>query len=163
MKNFFYLCLLILIALSYFNFQGSRDTDHTAPPSFASDSSRNDLRPEQAMEPSSGNRAIVEAFDNRTGDLQVTGQGVVVHILPDDTKGSRHQKFILSLDGRLTVLIAHNIDLAPRIGSLRQGDTVQFSGEYEWNEKGGVVHWTHRDPAGTHEDGWLRHNNQVYQ
>ena len=84
-------------------------------------------------------------------------------ILPDDTKGSQHQRFILRLTNGQTLLIAHNIDLAPRIDNLNVGDTVEFYGEYEWNSKGGVIHWTHRDPSGRHEAGWLKHNGQLYQ
>jgi hypothetical protein len=40
---------------------------------------------------------------------------------------------------------------------------IQFYGEYEWNNKGGVVHWTHRDPNGHHVGGWLKHNGSTYQ
>lgn len=81
----------------------------------------------------------------------------------DGSKGSRHQKFILRLDNRLTILIAHNIDLAPRIPNLRKGDTVKFYGEYEYSNKGGVVHWTHLDPGNRHTHGWLKHNGRTYE
>lgn len=50
-----------------------------------------------------------------------------------------NQKFIVKLASGQTLLVAHNIDVAPRIQSLRAGDRVQFSGEYEWNDKGGVI------------------------
>lgn len=106
---------------------------------------------------------IAKAFSNHESNLQVTGQGVVTRLLPDDNSGSRHQKFIIKLSSGQTLLISHNVDLAPRIGSLREGDAVQFYGEYEWNEKGGVLHWTHRDPNGSHEAGWLQHRGQRYQ
>jgi hypothetical protein len=106
---------------------------------------------------------IASAFANHESNLQVSGQGVVTRLLPDDTNGSRHQKFIIKLSSGQTLLIAHNIDLAPKISSLQKGDLVQFYGEYEWNEKGGVVHQTHRDPNGTHVGGWLEHKNQKYQ
>jgi hypothetical protein len=106
---------------------------------------------------------IARAYANRQSDRQVRGEGIVRRILSDDTRGRRHQRFILALASGQTVLVAHNIDIAPRIEGLRQGDTVAFYGEYEWNEKGGVIHWTHRDPDGRHVDGWLKHNGVNYQ
>jgi hypothetical protein len=108
-------------------------------------------------------RALTKAFENRQSDLQIEGSGRVIKILADDTNGSRHQRFILRLFSGQTLLIAHNIDLAPRISELTKGDTVRFYGEYEWNSKGGVVHWTHHDPGGHHINGWLKHNSATYQ
>jgi molybdopterin converting factor small subunit len=87
--------------------------------------------------------ALNEAYKNQQSNIQVKGNGKVIRILNDDNKGSHHQKFILKLNSGDTILIAHNIDLAPKIHSISNGDTVQFYGEYEWNKKGGVVHWTH--------------------
>lgn len=109
------------------------------------------------------NSALQQAYKNQQSDLQVQGEGVVVKILRDDLKGSRHQKFILKSGSGLTVLVAHNIDLAPRIGGLKKGDRVKYYGEYEWNSKGGVIHWTHKDPKGYHISGWLKHNGRSYQ
>ena len=106
---------------------------------------------------------LTSAYQNRKSDIQVGGSGVVIRNLADDTSGSRHQKFILKLSSGQTLLISHNIDLAPRINSLRKGDTVKFYVEYEWNSKGGVVHWTHHDPRGKHVGGWLKHNGVTYQ
>jgi len=106
---------------------------------------------------------LAAAFENQQSNLQIEGDGIVSKILPDDTNGSQHQRFILRLTNGQTLLIAHNIDLAPRIDNLNVGDPVQFYGEYEWNSKGGVVHWTHHDPSGRHEAGWLKHNGQIYQ
>jgi hypothetical protein len=94
---------------------------------------------------------------------QVEGSGVVARVLSDDNDGSRHQRFILRLASGQTILVAHNIDLAPRVSDLSEGDTVEYKGEFEWNPKGGVVHWTHRDPSGRHAAGWLKHNGQVFQ
>jgi molybdopterin converting factor small subunit len=106
---------------------------------------------------------VESAYANQTSDLQVSSSGTVVKLLSDDNKGSRHQRFILKLSNNQTVLVAHNIDLAPKITSLRRGDIVEFNGEYEWNNKGGVIHWTHHDPAGRHQDGWLKHNGSIYE
>ncbi len=106
---------------------------------------------------------IRSAFAARRSDVQVAGQGTVSKVLADDNDGSRHQRFVLALTSGHTVLVAHNIDLAPRINDLQAGDTVAFNGEYEWNEKGGVIHWTHHDPQGRHEGGWLKHGGQTYQ
>lgn len=94
---------------------------------------------------------------------QISGRGQVVKLLADDNKGSRHQRFILRLASGQTLLVAHNIDLAPYLEQLKVGDTVEFSGEYVWNNKGGVLHWTHHDPRGRHVGGWLRHQSRQYQ
>ena len=107
--------------------------------------------------------ALQNAYNNKQSDLQVQDKGVVMQILPDDLEGSRHQRFILRLSSGQTLLVAHNIDLAHRINRLRTGDTVEFFGEYEWNSKGGVIHWTHHDPGRRHIDGWLKHDNKTYQ
>jgi hypothetical protein len=111
----------------------------------------------------SDSSAISNAYEQQLSDIQVNDKGKVVHLLPDDNVGSKHQKFILELATGQTILVAHNIDLAPRIDTLTKGDTVEFFGEYEWNDKGGVVHWTHHDPRGKHADGWLRHKGKTYQ
>ena len=107
--------------------------------------------------------AFENAYVNRLSNLQLHGEGQVIKLLPDDNEGSRHQRFIVKLDSGRTLLIAHNIDLASRIDTLRTGDTVAFHGEYEWTRKGGVMHWTHRDPLGRHEGGWIKHRGKTYQ
>ena len=106
---------------------------------------------------------IKAAFDNQQSDVQVAGTGEVTRMLSDDNEGSRHQRFIVTLPTGQTVLVSHNIDLAPRIDALRQGDQVSFYGEYEWNPQGGVVHWTHHDPAGRHPGGWIEHEGRRYE
>jgi hypothetical protein len=111
----------------------------------------------------SGDAAVARAFANRLGNQQLEGQGTVIKMLADDTNGSRHQRFIVRLESGHTLLVSHNIDLAPRIDALRTGDTVAFYGEYEWNPKGGVMHWTHHDPQGRHPAGWIRHGGRTYQ
>jgi hypothetical protein len=107
--------------------------------------------------------AIASAYQERRSGVQVAGQGVVVSVLPDDSAGGRHQRFVLRLASGQTLLFAHNIDVAPRLASLRRGDAVAFSGVYEWNSQGGVVHWTHHDPSGQHQAGWLKHNGVISQ
>lgn len=98
---------------------------------------------------------LQRAFDNHLSNIQVQGEGVVTRILPDDLEGDRHQRFILRISPKQTLLIAHNNDIADRVLDLKLGSTVGFYGEYEWNSKGGVIHWTHHDPGGYHVDGWL--------
>ena len=106
---------------------------------------------------------LEEAFENHKSDFQIQGEGTVTRILSDDLDGSRHQRFILQISPKLTVLVAHNIDIAPRVQGLIVNSTVEFYGEYEWNDLGGVIHWTHHDPEGYHIDGWLKHNEITYQ
>lgn len=107
--------------------------------------------------------AIVEAYSTHRNLPLVQGAGIVVKVLKDDTKGSQHQKFLLKVSDNITILIAHNIDLAPRVADIQVGDTVAFKGEYVYTPKGGTVHWTHKDPRGNHAAGWLQHNGKKYE
>jgi hypothetical protein len=154
MKKALWLAALLAIVW-YFNRQADVAPD-ALPPSAES-------RREHAPAPDAGADAVADAYANRESGLQVSGQGTVSRLLEDDHDGSRHQRFIMQLDSGQTLLVAHNIDLAPRIESLQVGDTVAFNGVYEWNDRGGVLHWTHHDPQGEHEPGWLRHRGRTYQ
>ena len=147
MKQFI-IILLILGGAYYFYNEGKREPkeSHTSAPNKEDESAE-----------------IAKAFKNKQSDIQVRASGKVSKVLADDNKGSRHQRFIIELSKGQTLLIAHNIDLAPRIPDLNVGDTVEFYGEYEWNSKGGVIHWTHHDPKKKHVDGWLKHKGKVYQ
>ncbi|SEP65167.1 DUF3465 domain-containing protein [Nitrosomonas ureae] len=115
-----------------------------------------------ALEPDS-DELLAQLFGGGQSNVQVYGSGVVISILSDDLNGSRHQRFIIELKSKQTLLIAHNIDLAPRIDGLSLNDQIEFFGEYEWNDKGGVIHWTHDDPEEIHVNGWIFHNNFIYQ
>jgi Protein of unknown function (DUF3465) len=109
------------------------------------------------------NSALIDAFKNKKSDIFVEGSGVVKKLLADDNKGSRHQKFLVTISAEQTLLFAHNIDLAPRLDALAVGDVVTFRGEYVYNPKGGVMHWTHKDPDGNIQGGWIMHKGQKYE
>jgi len=108
-------------------------------------------------------QAVASAFAARQSDIAIEGEGEVIKLLPDDTRGSQHQRFVLRLASGATLLVAHNIDLAPRLEALQVGDRLRFAGEYEWNERGGVLHWTHADPRGQRAGGWLELHGRRYQ
>jgi hypothetical protein len=109
-----------------------------------------------------GEREILELFESGRSGEMVTVAGIIDRSLSDDNDGSRHQRFILRLSSGHTVLVAHNIDLAERV-PLSPGDHVLVRGEYEWNEQGGVLHWTHRDPAGDRPGGWIEFGGDRYR
>jgi len=145
----------LLVVVWYFN-RPPAETPEPYPESTA-------VQDDYAPTPEAGADPVAEAYANQASGLQLSGQGTVSRLLDDDHDGSRHQRFILRLDSGQTLLVAHNIDLAPRIDSLQVGDTVSFNGVYEWNDRGGILHWTHHDPQGEHEPGWLRHGGRTYE
>jgi hypothetical protein len=107
--------------------------------------------------------ALDDAIARHLRDVNVVGYGHVRKVLADDREGSPHQKFLVELAAGETILIAHNTALAPRVPDLRLGTDIEFSGEYIWNERGGLVHWTHRDPRHQHADGYLKYGGRTYQ
>lgn len=89
-------------------------------------------------------------------------QGQVIKLLKDDTKGSPHQKFLIKLAPDITLLVAHNTALAKR-APIQTGDQVKIRARYEWNNRGGVLHWTHHDPKGKQKGGWIYTNGKYYK
>ncbi len=108
------------------------------------------------------NAAVKLAFAQKQSHIWLEGHGTVKKLLPDDNKGARHQRFLVSISAQQTLLFAHNIDLAPRVADLSVGDRITFKGEYIYNPKGGIMHWTHHDPQGR-QGGWIRINGQTYE
>jgi Protein of unknown function (DUF3465) len=150
MKKLILLAVAVLAGYSYFSSQRGANVNGLSAAA-------------SSQQTRTADSTIADAIANHRSNVEVSGEGTVTRVLSDDNSGSRHQRFIVTLPTGQTVLVAHNIDLAPRVSSLREGDAIQFSGEYEWNEKGGVLHWTHRDPSGSHVAGWLKHQGQTYQ
>ncbi len=111
-----------------------------------------------------GSNPISAAFEEQRSGVWLEGSGVIDRLLQDDLEGDRHQRFIVRVSRDRTVLISHNIDLAARV-QVDRGDEIAFRGRYEWNDLGGVVHWTHHDPQAGHSDmargGWLRANGKL--
>ena len=98
-------------------------------------------------------------------DTWIEDTGIVVRLLGDERdkmwRQARHQRFVVELGGGQTLLISHNLDLAGPVPA-GIGDRLRFRGVYEWNDRGGLLHWTHRDPLGRADGGWIRHRRRVY-
>lgn len=109
-----------------------------------------------------GAATVVEAFRAERSGLMVQCLGTVTKVLPDDEQSPRHQRFVVKLGNGHTLLIAHNIDLAPRVPA-RRGESLEFRGQYEWNAQGGLVHWTHHDPDQRREGGWIIYDDWRYE
>lgn len=103
---------------------------------------------------SDGARAAQRAYECRTSGVVLTVPGEVERTLEDDQRPPRHQRFIIRTATGQTLLVSHNVDLAPRV-PVRTGDRVTVRGEYEWNSKGGLLHNTHSRPRGGGL-GWIR-------
>jgi hypothetical protein len=125
---------------------------------------RHYLAPDSAVqtESTSGELTPEKAAAEQISGVMMEVTGTVSRVLSDDNEGSRHQRFILELASGHTLLIAHNIDLARRV-PVATGDRVAVRGQYEWNERGGVLHWTHHDPAGRRAGGWIEHEGRRYK
>ena len=113
------------------------------------------------VNPATGQNEILLAQQRMARKVEITVDARVYKLLADDTEGLPHQRFLILLNNNSTVLIAHDTKFAPRV-PLNQGDLVRIHGEYIWNNKGGVVHWTHHS-NGRHEGGWIDYKGQRYQ
>jgi len=105
---------------------------------------------------------VTRTYSKSDSGEWIEAGGLVSRLLRDDAEGSRHQRFVLDLRNGQTVLIAHNLDLASRV-PLGLGDRVRIRGMYEWNELGGLVHWTHHDPLDVEDGGFIRYRTRLYE
>jgi hypothetical protein len=107
--------------------------------------------------------AIVTDFHNRQSNVEVTADATVVRLLPDRTSATgMHEQFIIKLSSAdLTIEVEHNILIGTRV-PVHEGDHVIVHGEYVWNAQGGLIHFTHHDPNGTHEGGYIRDGGRTY-
>lgn len=131
-----------------------------------------DPKPEPEPEPAEeefrgvdrrGESAIMNAYNAKRSDVQINFTGRVKFTLPYDDIPPRHQNWVMELSNGHTVKISHNTDLAPKVPGLDKGDTVTVFGEYEYTAKGGVIHWTHHDPAKRHIGGYIRYKGKKYE
>ncbi|MEO6796107.1 MAG: DUF3465 domain-containing protein [Candidatus Dormibacter sp.] len=107
--------------------------------------------------------AVVQDFQAHRSNVEVTADGTVITIFPDrHSNAGVHEQFIMRLaSGGFTVEVEHNISIGARV-PLSTGDRVIVHGDYIWNDKGGLIHFTHHDPRGTHEGGYIQDNGKTY-
>lgn len=99
----------------------------------------------------------------KTSNEWVEVTAVVDRILPDDTTGDEHQKFLIRVEPELRVLVAHNTDAAQRV-PVKEGDQVRIRGEYEYTDKGGTLHFTHKPKFQRKQPGgWIEFEGVRYE
>ena len=106
-------------------------------------------------------RAIAQG---RTG-AEVIVEGNVLRVLStSDSESGAHERFVVAVKSggdEQDILIADNISIA-RAAPVRAGDDVTVKGELAVDPTGPVIHWTHHDPRGRHEAGFIRDHGVIY-
>ncbi|MBO0611911.1 MAG: hypothetical protein RL122_1411 [Pseudomonadota bacterium] len=150
----------VLVVYQYFQQPNDKPASNRPSPAVATETTRN-----TAAASSSDYRTAIDKIRRAKNDpdakFWTTVQGSIVKVLKDDTEGSAHQRFLVELSADTTLLVAHNIDLAQRV-PVQTGQNVTISGEYVWNNRGGVLHWTHHDPKGR-KGGWIELAGKRYE
>jgi len=109
--------------------------------------------------------ALCAAYGAGRSHVEVVADGTVTRVLgiaPGRT--SPHEGFLMRLGSGCSVVVRveANTDFTGPI-PLSVGDRVAVKGEYEYYPIGGVIHWTHRDPRGRHEGGYIEVAGRQYE
>ncbi len=123
-----------------------------------------------ACAPASGtasNAAVYDAWRLGRSRVEVTAVGAVARILGErEGRSGEHLGFLLHLTGSegrgLTVRVEDNLALTGPI-AIREGELATVRGEYIYDAGGGLIHYTHRDPRGRHEAGYVQAAGRLYQ
>jgi hypothetical protein len=110
------------------------------------------------------NATVERDYAEHRSTVEVTAEGAVTSVLADDSGPSgTHQRFIIRLAGATqTVLVDNNVTIGQRV-PVAPADDVVVHGEYIWNDQGGLIHFTHHDPAPAREGGWIELKGVRYQ
>ena len=113
-----------------------------------------------------GNAAVYDAWRAQRSSVEVTASGSVARIFGTRLgRSGEHEGFLLHLRGPgghgLTVRVEDNVDITGPI-PLQTGDDVEVRGEYIFDPRGGIVHYTHHDPRGHHSSGYVKVRDRLY-
>ncbi|HTU80705.1 MAG TPA: DUF3465 domain-containing protein [Candidatus Acidoferrales bacterium] len=125
----------------------------------------------KATQESADDGAVCTAYRQGASHVEVIADGTVTRVLgiapghPSAEFGmtSPHEGFLMRL--------ASGCDLIVRVEAntgftnafpLSGGESVTVKGEYEFYPRGGVIHWTHRDPRGRHAGGYVEAGGKFY-
>ncbi len=113
------------------------------------------------------NAAVYNAWRDGRSRVEVTASGSVARVLGVESGPSgRHEGFLLHLRGAaghgLTVRVEDNVDITGEI-PLAAGDDVEVRGEYIYDSRGGLIHYTHHDPRFRHEGGYVRVGERIFR
>lgn len=111
------------------------------------------------------NSVVCAASQNEQSHVEVDAAGTVARILGVQSgRSSAHEGFLLRVACAAPVVIRVEANTSfTGTFALRTGQAVRVRGEYETDPRGGVIHWTHRDPRGRHPDGFIEVNGTRYQ
>jgi len=108
--------------------------------------------------------ALCAAYAAGRSRVEVVADGSVTRVLGvQPGRVSPHEGFLLRLASgcSLIVRVEATADFTGSI-PLAAGSSVLVKGEYEYYPLGGVIHWTHRDPRGRHEGGYIQTGGHIY-
>lgn len=109
-----------------------------------------------------GDAEAIRAQNQQLIKVPITVTAPVKKMLRYDDRGVPHEKFLLQLSNGSTILVAHNTQMAPFV-PIQAGDIVTVSGEFIWNAKGGLIHWTHHTDTPKHAGGYIDFNGKRYE
>jgi hypothetical protein len=105
--------------------------------------------------------SIAQAFAEHRSGVMVEVSGRVQRLLPDTSRDSQRQRFVLELDNGHILLVENNLRHSSEV-PLEQWAPVTVRGEYHWTAQGGRIERTHRDPGFGLKQGWIEYRGKRY-
>ncbi len=111
------------------------------------------------------NAGALDAIAQNRDGVEVTVEGPVIHVLAESNgESGTHDRFVIEVRSgskEQDILIADNVSIG-RTAPIQEGDDVTVKGVLAIDPSGPVIHWTHHDPSGRHESGFIRDRGVLY-